>query len=179
MLGRGGVASLPRAAVPEGRWPRAVGQRGPKPAIVTPDGKRRRSDVAVLGGLVDLDPPAALPEHVQRVWCELVEPMRGSAVLDRVDAFALEAMSRTVARWREAEAVLDLEGMFVASPNGYRIAHPAVAVAQKAQAEYRNWCARFGLTPSDRVGLGLAVVRGKSLAQDLADKIGASPRAAG
>lgn len=153
-----------------------MGQRGPKPAIVTPDGKRRRSDVSVIGGLEDLEPPLSLPLEVQKVWRELVEPMRGSAVLDRVDAPALEAMSRAVSRWRTAEEVLDAEGLFCASPNGYRIAHPAIAVAQKAQAEYRAWCARFGLTPSDRVGLGLAVVRGKSLAQDLASKIGESPR---
>ena len=153
-----------------------MGQRGPKPAIVTPDGKRRRSDVAVVGGLVDLEPLEHLPARVQEVWRELVEPMLGAAVLDRVDAPALEAMARSVVRWREAESVLDAEGLFVSSPNGYQIAHPAIAVAQKAQAEYRAWCARFGLTPSDRVGLGLAVVRGKSLAQDLADKIGQSPR---
>lgn len=100
----------------------------------------------------------------------------GAAVLDRVDALALEAMTRSVLRWREAEQLLDVEGLFVSSPNGYKIAHPGIAVAQKAQAEYRSWCARFGLTPSDRVGLGLAQVRGHSLAQDLADKIGASPR---
>lgn len=153
-----------------------MGQRGPKPAIVTADGKRRRSDVAVVGGLVDLEPPDHLPPVVRSVWRELVEPMRGAAVLDVVDAPALEAMSRCVVRWRLAEAELDAEGLFVSSPNGYKIAHPAIAIAQKAQAEFRSWCSRFGLTPSDRVGLGLAVVRGKSLAQDLADKIGKSPR---
>lgn len=153
-----------------------MGQRGPKPAIVTVDGKRRRSDVAVIGGLEDLEPPAHLPSAARQVWRELVEPMMGGALLDRVDAPALEAMTRSVLRWREAEQILDVEGLFVASPNGYRVAHPAIAVAQKAQAEYRSWCARFGLTPSDRVGLGLANLRGRSLQQDLADKIGASPR---
>jgi P27 family predicted phage terminase small subunit len=155
-----------------------VGARGPKPAIEKVDGKRRRGAVDVIGGLVDLEPPDNLPPVVRGVWRELVEPMRGAAVLDRVDSLALEAMARCVVRWREAERVLDAEGLFVASPNGYRVAHPGIAVAQKAQAEYRSWCSRFGLTPSDRVGLGLAVVRGKSLAQDLADKIGASPRVA-
>ena len=154
-----------------------MGARGPKPAIVTPDGKRRRSDVSVIGGVVDLEPPDHLPSATRAVWRELVDPMRGSAVLDLVDAPALEAMSRSVLRWREAEAILDVEGLFVSSPNGYRVAHPAIAVAQKAQAEYRSWCTRFGLTPSDRVGLGLAQIRGKSLAQDLVDKIGKSPRA--
>lgn len=153
-----------------------MGARGPKPAPRNPDGSRRKTEVAVIGGLRDLEPLPHLPAHVQSVWRELVSPMQGAAILDLVDAPALEAMSRSVARWREAEQVLDAEGMFVASPNGYRVAHPAIAVAQKAQAEYRSWCARFGLTPSDRVGLGMAVIRGKSLAQDLADKIGPSPR---
>lgn len=114
---------------------------------------------------------------VQSVWRELVEPMRGAAVLDLVDAPALEAMSRCVVRWRLAEAEVDAEGLFWVLPTGHKQAHPGIAVAQKAQAEYRSWCSRFGLTPSDRVGLGLAVVRNKSLAQDLADKIGKSPRA--
>lgn len=156
-----------------------MGARGPKPAVRNPDGSKRRTEVAIIGGLNDLEPLPHLPMSVQAVWRELVDPMRGAAVLDRVDAPALEAMSRSVARWREAETVLDAEGMFVSSPNGYRIAHPAIAVAQKAQAEYRAWCSRFGLTPSDRVGLGMAVIRGKSLAQDLADKIGPSPRSTG
>lgn len=132
----------------------------------------------MIGGLMDLEPPAHLPSAVCSIWRELVEPMSGAAVLDLVDAPALEAMSRSVLRWREAEAILDVEGLFVSSPNGYRVAHPAIAVAQKAQAEYRSWCTRFGLTPSDRVGLGLAQIRGKSLAQDLREKIGSSPRVA-
>ena len=102
------------------------------------DGSRRRSEVSVLGGVADLEPLTHLPESVRMVWRELVAPMRGSAVLDRVDAPALEAMSRSVARWREAEALLDSEGLFVTSPNGYKIAHPGIAVAQKAQAEYRS-----------------------------------------
>ena len=155
---------------------RLVGQRGPKPAVKNPDGSARRSDVAVIGGLVDLEPLPHLPADVQAVWRELVAPMRGSAILDRVDAPALEAMSRCVARWRMAEAIVDEEGLFWVLRTGYKQAHPGIAVAQKAQADYRAWCGRFGLTPSDRVGLGLAVIRGKSLAQDLADKIGPSPR---
>jgi len=135
--------------------------------------------VAVIGGLCDLEPLPHLPAEVQAVWRELVEPMIGAGILDLVDAPALEAMSRSVARWRMAEAEVDRDGVFWVLGTGHKQAHPGIAVAQKAQAEYRAWCARFGLTPSDRVGLGIAVIRGKSLAQDLADKIGPSPRVSG
>ena len=156
-----------------------MGARGPKPAVRNPDGSKRRTEVAVIGGLGDLEPAQHLPVAVQDAWRELVEPMRGAAVLDRVDAPALEAMSRCVVRWRMAEAEVEKDGMFWVLPTGHKQAHPGIAIATKAQAEYRAWCSRFGLTPSDRVGLGLAVIRGKSLAQDLADKIGPSPRVAG
>lgn len=156
-----------------------MGQRGPRPLPRNADGTKRKTEIQVIGGLRDLEPSASLPPHVQDVWRELVEPMRGAAILDIVDAPALEAMSRCVARWRMAEAEVDRDGPFWVLPTGHKQAHPGIAIAQKAQAEYRSWCARFGLTPSDRVGLGMAVIRGKSLAQDLADKIGPSPRVAG
>jgi len=133
----------------------------------------------VIGGFKDLEPMPGLPLYVQDVWRELVEPMRGAAILDIVDAPALEAMARCVARWRMAEAEVDNDGPFWVLPTGHKQAHPGIAIAQKAQAEYRTWCARFGLTPSDRVGLGLAQIRGKTLAQDLADRIGPSPRVTG
>jgi P27 family predicted phage terminase small subunit len=135
-------------------------------------------EVIVLGGRpTDMPAPANLTEHEAAVWDEVVPPLLAVGLLDRVDAVALEAIACSVARWREAEEVLRAEGLFVASPNGYRIAHPAIAVSQKAMAEYRSWCARFGLTPSDRIGLGMAAVRSRSLSQDLSDRIGPSPRA--
>jgi P27 family predicted phage terminase small subunit len=161
-----------------------MGARGPKPKpaeVRKREGTYKPSEhgeVVVIGGRPDdLPAPARLTEHEAAVWSEVVPPLLAVGLLDRVDTFALEALVLCVARWREAEDLLKVEGMFVESPNGYRIAHPAVAVAQKAQAEYRSWCARFGLTPSDRIGLGMAAVRSRSLSQDLAERIGPSPRA--
>ena len=160
-----------------------MGSRGPKPKpaeVRKREGtysKAAHGEVVVLGGK-----PSALaaPEHVtdrvRAVWDEIVPTLLAVGLLDRADGPALEAMASAVAQFREANEVVEKEGMFVASPNGYRIAHPAVAVANKAAAEYRSWCARFGLTPSDRIGLGLAAVRSRSLTEDLAEKIGPSPR---
>lgn len=160
-----------------------MGARGPKPKpaeLRKREGTYKPSDhgeVVVLGGKpTTLPAPSNLTENEATVWDEIVPPLLEVGLLDRVDVPALEAIATSVARWREAELVLREEGLFVASPNGYRIAHPAIAVSQKAQAEYRSWCARFGLTPSDRIGLGIAAVRSRSLAQDLSDRIGPSPR---
>ncbi len=114
----------------------------------------------------------------RRAWAEIAEPMAQAGLLDKADAPALEAAARCIDRWRRAEEQLDREGLTIEAHGGEH-AHPCVAVAAKAQAEYRSWCARLGLTPVDRVSLGLASLRGQSLAQDIGDRIGTSPRKAG
>lgn len=152
-----------------------MGVTGKRPSLTSADGKAR-AEAASFAPVDSVAAPADLPAGVRRVWTELARPMADAGLLDQVDAVALEAIARCVDRWRQAEALLDEEGMFVSSPNGYKVAHPAVAVSQKAQAEYRAWAARFGLTPIDRVSMGLAALRGKSLEQDISAKIGPSPR---
>ena len=160
-----------------------MGARGPKPKpaeVRKREGtysKAKHGEVVVLAGKPSgLDAPEHVTDRVRSVWSEIVPPLVEVGLLDRADAPAIEAMCVSVAQFREANEILASEGMFVASPNGYRIAHPAVAVATKAAAEYRSWCSRFGLTPSDRIGLGMAAVRSRSLKEDLAEKIGPSPR---
>jgi len=122
--------------------------------------------------------PRSLPAGVRKAWREIARPMAAAGLLDEADAAALEAAARCVDRWRRAEDVLDEEGLTIDSHGGTH-AHPCVAIATKAQAEYRAWCARLGLTPVDRVSLGLASLRGQSLAQDIGSRIGESPRKAG
>lgn len=152
-----------------------MGVTGKRPALTDHAGKTR-ADAVQIAPTSDVEPPRDLPAGVRKVWSELARPMADAGLLDQVDAVALEAIARCVDRWRQAEQLLDEEGMFVASPNGYKVAHPAIAVSQKAQAEYRSWSARFGLTPIDRVSMGLAALRGKTLEQELTTKIGPSPR---
>ena len=127
--------------------------------------------------LTKLEPPPDLPAGVRKAWAEIAGPMAEAGLLDRADAPALEAAARCVDRWRRAEALLDEEGL-VTDAHGGR-PHPAFTIATKAQAEYRAWSARLGLTPVDRVSLGLASLRGQSLAQDIGARIGESPRKGG
>ena len=137
--------------------------------------KDRHGDVVVIGGRPDvIEPPVHLKPAAKAVWLELVPVVR--TIVDRADMWALEAMVMEIVRWREAEALLEEQGLWVASPNGYLIAHPAIAVATKAKKEYRDWSSRFGLTPSDRIGLGIQAVKKRSLQEDLSDKIGPIPR---
>jgi P27 family predicted phage terminase small subunit len=137
-----------------------------------------RPDALGSSPVVGIEPPADLPAGVRKAWREIAAPMADAGLLDRADAPALEAAARCIDRWRRAEDTLDTEGLTIEAHGGVH-AHPCVAVAAKAQAEYRAWCARLGLTPVDRVSLGLASLRGQSLAQDIGARIGDSPRKAG
>ena len=155
--------------------------RKPKPTeLHKRDGTYRRDrhgDVVVLGGRPrTVEPPSCLTDSAKQAWTEQVPLLIEAGILDLCDQAALEQMCSVIAQFRDAQAVIAAEGMFVESPNGYKIAHPAIAVMNKAGSEYRAWCARFGLTPADRIGLGMAQLKGRSLAQDLTSKIGDSPR---
>lgn len=150
---------------------------GTLPSVRDATGKVR-PDARGSSPVRHLPPPDELPAGVRRAWAEIAEPMAQAGLLDKADAPALEAAARCIDRWRRAEEQLDREGLTIEAHGGEH-AHPCVAVAAKAQAEYRSWCARLGLTPVDRVSLGLASLRGQSLAQDIGDRIGTSPRKAG
>jgi len=152
-----------------------MGITGARPELRKADGSLR-DELVTIAPTVSVDPPEDLPAEVRVVWRQLATPMADAGLLDAVDAAGLEAVARNVVAWRNAYRIMDEEGEYVESPNGYKIAHPAMAVANKAQSEYRAWAARYGLTPLDRVSLGLAMVRGKNLEQELTTKIGPSPR---
>jgi P27 family predicted phage terminase small subunit len=137
-----------------------------------------RPDARGAQPVTELVPPKSLPAGVRKAWREIAGPMAAAGLLDQADAPALEAAARCVDRWRLADEVLDREGLTIEAHGGIH-AHPMVAVSNKAQAEYRAWSARLGLTPVDRVSLGLASLRGQSLAQDISGKIGSSPRKGG
>lgn len=128
-------------------------------------------------------PPAHLNAKQAAAWRDVVEPITDSGMLTEADLPALEMMAVALATFRLADAELKRPvakggGLFVASPNGYRIAHPAFAIREKAAGEFRAWAARFGLTPADRASLGLTIGKGRKVASSVEQKIGKSPRGA-
>lgn len=114
--------------------------------------------------------PKRLPREVREVWSEMAEMLGDSGYIDRIDVFALEALSHVVARWRAAEERIAEDGHFLLHPNGHVYAHPAVKVADKAEADFLKWCQKFGLTPKDRLAFGLDMMRGQALAADSEDE---------
>lgn len=136
-------------------------------------------EVVVGASRVPVAPPKSLPKGARDAWVEIVGAIGDLGVVGRVDSVALEALSLIVSRWREAEARVEQDGLFLVHPNGHVYAHPAVKVAEKAQAEFVKWSAKFGLTPKDRVGLGIDLMEAEAMQNRIESRIGPSPRRRG
>ena len=161
-----------------------MGQRGPAPlpaeiharrGTLRPDRHGDGTPFALAGKPVES--PAA-PEHLSdaeaETWAELVPVFHAAGILDGGDLLALEAMIVTVTRARRADAELrqlDLDGKtfggLVSVGDRGLVTHPLVKVSRDAWAEARSWFAKFGATPSDRVGLAVGGLQGMNLAEQL------------
>lgn len=62
-----------------------------------------------------------------------------------------EAYCGQVARLREAQRRVSIEGLVIADPKGNPVPHPAIQIEKQAQAEIRAWGTKF--MPRRRVGL--------------------------
>lgn len=161
-----------------------MGKRGPAPLPAELHARRgtlradRHGDgtpFALAGKPADPPaPPAHLSELEAEVWGELVPIFHRAGILDGGDLLALEGMIVTVTRARSADALLRELGeakgpaaaMFVRGDRGY-VQHPLVKISRDAWAEARSWFAKFGATPSDRVGLAVGGLQGMTLAAQL------------
>lgn len=161
-----------------------MGKRGPAPLPAEIHARRGtlRPDRHGTGTPFALDgkpaeppaPPARLSEAETAAWLELVPIFHRAGILDGADLLALEAMIVTVTRARTADELLreqarakgDASALFVRGDRGY-VTHPLVKISRDAWAEARAWFAKFGATPSDRVGLAVGGLQGMTLAEQL------------
>jgi phage terminase small subunit len=165
-----------------------MGKRGPAPlpaelharrGTLRPERHGDGTPFALAGKPVDAPAaPAHLNEAEAETWEELVPIFHAAGILDGGDVFALEAMIVAVCRARLADELLRLEsthedgspraylGLVVRGDRGY-VTHPLVKISRDSWAEARSWFAKFGATPSDRVGLAVGGLQGMTLAEQL------------
>lgn len=84
--------------------------------------------------------PAHLPADVAAVWVQVVEGLGGDRASVGPD---LEAYAGQVARLRDAQRRLSVEGSVIADVRGNPMPHPALAIERAAQVEIRAWGDRF------------------------------------
>jgi P27 family predicted phage terminase small subunit len=111
-------------------------------------------------------PPAGLSEKPAAVWSEIVPELVEIGLVRSIDATVLEALCRAVSRAREAEAMLDADGLIIEGARGM-VAHPAQRIARDSWAIALRIAGEYGLTAVSRLRVGAAALQQKSLAEEL------------
>lgn len=83
--------------------------------------------------------PNGLPPHLNSIWDETQESFSA-----RIGPIGMEALCIQIYRMRDAQERISREGAVVADAKGAPAAHPALAVEKQAQAEIRQWVAKYG-----------------------------------
>lgn len=99
--------------------------------------------------------------HAIGKWNELVPLIGASGVLTNLDSSALAVLCMSWADYMDAQDCIQDEGLILdsttAAGNTTRKANPAVSVRNAAEAKYRSGLADFGLNPTARARMDLAV----------------------
>jgi P27 family predicted phage terminase small subunit len=130
----------------------------------------------VIGGKRGLEPPKGMPSEAKKAWESIVPTLEAVGVIDTVDAMALEAMCVQWARHKEAGRVITAQGHMARGSQGQPVEHPALASERNAAAMFLRFAEQYALTPVARTRLGLAELHRRTMATEMADRIGSGTR---
>ena len=137
-MGRRGPPAKPTATkVLEGTFRKDRAQKHePKPKLETPS------------------VPNWLNAEAKREWRRIVPLLESLNLMTKPDRAALAGYCQAYSRWRQAERILDAEGLTMSytTQTGYQIwqARPEVAIAQQSSKLMKAFLSEFGLTPASR-----------------------------
>ena len=94
--------------------------------------------------------PDGLSPAAQKHWVKISDQLERCGLLTQVDAAALELYCEAYARWKDALAKIDRDGMVVPSPKGYPLISPYLSIANRAHEQMVVLLKEFGMTPAAR-----------------------------
>jgi P27 family predicted phage terminase small subunit len=117
------------------RGKRPLNTREPKPAPVVPSC------------------PSWLMLEAKREWRRISKELERLGLLTKVDRAVLAGYCQEWARWKQAEEVIDAQGLTFTTPNGYVQVRPEVAAAHKSLQLMNMFGSQLGLSPVARTRL--------------------------
>lgn len=102
------------------------------------------------------DPPTNLSPLALEKWHDITPVLFDLGLLSRADRDMLVLYCEEYARYRDAQDVIEREGMFITTEKGNVIQHPAVGVVHKAIALMHKILVEFGMTPAARAKVSAA-----------------------
>jgi P27 family predicted phage terminase small subunit len=109
-------------------------------------GRRIRPATSASKG-VRLKRPADLSPFAAQHWVMMTA--KGNEFRFKAsDVGPLTMLCEAWARWKQAQCIVEREGLTVANTRGGERRHPAAIEAERAEASYRSWLTALGLAPS-------------------------------
>lgn len=99
--------------------------------------------------------PRYLDETAKLAWNRLYPELHGMGLVAKIDRDALGAYCQAYARYVKYEKIVMEKGELYKTAAGNVIMSPALAVANRALEQMRQFMAEFGLTPSSRARITL------------------------
>lgn len=138
--------------MPAGRLPKPLEQH-----IQEGTFRKDRHGVAIVTtpghGIAHLGAPSHLTPLQQDVWLEIARLLE--TLVRESDVPMVEMAAVAYAGYREAQKMIDQEGIIFVDANDNLKEHPAVRVAQRYMEQFTKISDRFGLTPTARAKLGI------------------------
>jgi len=101
--------------------------------------------------------PRGLQRGALKIWRKLAPLLSRRGILDELDTFSLSDACVVLYRLREAEAILERDGLIVEGYRGSLVKHPATTIAASYRAAWQRYATKFGLSPSERTGIEVAI----------------------
>lgn len=121
--------------------------------------------------------PRFLCDEGKAEWRRIIGYLLEAGLYTEVDRTALAMYCQAFGRWIEAEKQVDERGPICTSDNGNLYQNPWVAIANKRWDQVRKVMAEFGMTPSSRTRVTVAMPEEKDeLEQLLARRVSGGRR---
>lgn len=116
--------------------------------------KDRHGDGTKAAPLKDSRPPAYLKDKISRTaWKDFYRVLDQTGLVSILDRTALELLTVTYARWREAHDLARI-GLYK-TESGYPMVSPIISLEQNYAKALQSLLREFGMTPSGRAKITL------------------------
>ena len=99
--------------------------------------------------------PGWLPKFAKQFWKAQFPELIHYGILKEIDLPAFASLCISYDTMRQAQKILEEEGLVVEGHRAVRSKHPACAVLKAATDAFHRGCLEFGLTPASRQRLDI------------------------
>jgi P27 family predicted phage terminase small subunit len=112
----------------------------------------RKAEITAIDGALSAVPPAPawLPKHGKTEWRRVLVQLVADRKIAAYELQTVESYCLAVARIREAEAILQVEGLTLISPSGEIKRRPETTILKENVEAARRLASELGLTPASR-----------------------------